>query len=115
MKILKMPDGSTTAILQGRKRFEALDFDYVDKIIVVRIKLLEDLIPLKDMKFNATMSSLRDYAKKIIELSPQIPSEANFMLQNIKNNGFLINFIASNMNIGVDKKQEILEMELLEK
>ncbi len=115
MKILKMPDGSTTAILQGRKRFEALDFDYVDKIIVVRIKLLEDLIPLKDMKFNATMSSLRDYAKKIIELSPQIPSEANFMLQNIKNNGFLINFIASNMNIGVDKKQEILEMESYQK
>lgn len=115
MKILKMPDGSTTAILQGRKRFEALDFDFVDKIIVVRVKLLEDIIPLKDMKFNATMSSLRDYAKKIIELSPQIPSEANFMLQNIKNNGFLINFIASNMNIGVDKKQDILEMESYQK
>ncbi|HRG42454.1 MAG TPA: endopeptidase La, partial [Saprospiraceae bacterium] len=62
-----------------------------------------------NVEFNAIISSIRDYAKKIVELSPNIPSEANLMLKNIKNNGFLINFIASNMNLGVAKKQEILE------
>jgi ATP-dependent Lon protease len=109
MKILKMPDGNTTAILQGRKRFQSGAFIVSDKLMEVEVNLIEDKIPGKNIKFNASMAAIRDYSKKIIELSPNIPSEANFMLQNIKNNGFLLNFISSNMNIGVDKKQELLQ------
>ena len=109
MKILKMPDGSTTAILQGRKRFRPGTFIPNDKMLEATIHIIEDVLPLKNVEFNAIISSIRDYAKKIVELSPNIPSEANLMLKNIKNNGFLINFIASNMNLGVAKKQEILE------
>jgi len=109
MKILKMPDGSTTAILQGRKRFRPGTFIPNDKMLEATIHIIEDVVPLKNVEFNAIISSIRDYAKKIVELSPNIPSEANLMLKNIKNNGFLINFIASNMNLGVAKKQEILE------
>ena len=109
MKILKMPDGSTTAIPQGRKRFRPGTFIPNDKMLEATIHIIEDVVPLKNVEFNAIISSIRDYAKKIVELSPNIPSEANLMLKNIKNNGFLINFIASNMNLGVAKKQEILE------
>ncbi|MBK8517270.1 MAG: endopeptidase La [Saprospiraceae bacterium] len=111
MKILKMPDGSTTAILQGRKRFTPGAYINNDKMLEAEINILEDNIPLADLEFNAMISSVRDYAKKIIELSPNIPSEANMMLQNIRNNGFLLNFISSNMNLGVDKKQEILAVD----
>lgn len=109
MKILKMPDGSTTAILQGRKRFRPGTFIPNDKMLEATIHIVEDVVPLKNVEFNAIISSIRDYAKKIVELSPNIPTEANLMLKNIKNNGFLINFIASNMNLVVAKKQEILE------
>ncbi|MBK9255522.1 MAG: endopeptidase La [Saprospiraceae bacterium] len=110
IKILKMPDGSTTAILQGRKRFQPLVLHDNDKILEASVVLLEDKVPTGNMEFNAIISSVRDYSRKIIELSPHIPTEATMMLQNIKNNAFLLNFIASNMNIGVPKKQEILEI-----
>lgn len=109
MKILKMPDGNTTAILQGRKRFRCGEFIATEKMLEVEVNVIEDKVPSKNIKFNASMAAIRDYSRKIIELSPNIPSEANFMLQNIKNNGFLLNFISSNMNIGVDKKQELLQ------
>ncbi|MBK8621405.1 MAG: endopeptidase La [Saprospiraceae bacterium] len=111
MKILRMPDGNTTAILQGRKRFRATQFHVSEKLLEVQPSTIEDVTPVKNIKFNATMASIRDFAKKIIELSPNIPSEANFMLQNIKNNAFLVHFISSNLNLGVDKKQELLQTE----
>jgi len=109
MKILRMPDGSTTAILQGRKRFTPGVFVENEKMLEASVNIIEESVPLKNIEFNAIMSTVRDFSKKIVELSPNIPSEANMMLQNIKNNGFLLNFIASNMNLGVAKKQEILE------
>ena len=115
IKILKMPDGSTTAILQGRKRFMPVHFTENEKILEASIQTLEDHAPASNMAFNAMISSIRDYAKKIIDLSPHIPPEATMMLQNIRNNAFLLNFISSNMNIGVSKKQEILEMTDYEK
>jgi len=110
MKILKMPDGSTTAILQGRKRFRPGTFIPNEKMMESSVEIIEDVVPSKkNVEFNAIMSSIRDFAKKIVELSPNIPTEANMMIKNIKNDGFLINFIASNINMGVNKKQEILE------
>lgn len=109
MKILKMPDGSTTAILQGRKRFIPETFFPNQKMLEASIDIIQEDVPLKSIEFNATMSTVRDFAQKIVTLSPHIPSEASLMLQNIKNNSFLLNFIASNMNLDVIKKQEILE------
>lgn len=108
MKILKMPDGSTTAILQGRKRFKPELFQDNPKMLEASVQILEDNVPVDHVEFDAMASSIKDYAYKIIELSPNIPSDAKIMLENIKNKGFLINFIASNMNLDIDKKQEIL-------
>jgi ATP-dependent Lon protease len=109
MKILKMPDGSTTAILQGRKRFIPRKFVDNPKHLEAEIEILEENIPVKDVEYDAIISTIKDYAKKIIDLSPNIPNEANIMLQNIRNSGFLLNFIASNMNLDVQVKQELLE------
>ncbi|MEZ4926472.1 MAG: endopeptidase La [Saprospiraceae bacterium] len=110
LKLLKMPDGSTTAILQGRKRFQLEEVTSEDPFFMGRITILEyDQVKHK-MEFKALISSVRDSAKQIIELSPQIPSEAVVMLKNINNDNFLLNFIASNLGIPVNHKQDILEI-----
>ncbi|MFN0013451.1 MAG: endopeptidase La [Saprospiraceae bacterium] len=110
LKLLKMPDGSTTAILQGRKRFLLEDMVTEDPYMVGRIATLEYVQPKHKLEFRALISSIRDSAKQIIELSPQIPSEAVVMLKNITNDNFLLNFIASNLNIKIEEKQAILEI-----
>jgi ATP-dependent Lon protease len=89
IKILKMPDGSTTAILQGRTRFQAGAFLPNLRMLEAEVHLINDKPPVKNIEFNAIISTIRDYAKQIIELSPNIPSEAALMLQNIKNDSFL--------------------------
>jgi ATP-dependent Lon protease len=109
LKLLKMPDGSTTAILQGRKRFHLDDMLTEDPYMLGRIHVLEYELSKNKMEFKALVSSIRDAAKQIIELSPQIPSEAVVMLKNINNDNFLLNFIASNLGIKLHDKQELLE------
>lgn len=114
LKLLKMPDGSTTAILQGRKRFHLDTVLSEDPYMIGQVTTLEyDAIKNK-LEFKALISSVRDAAKQIIELSPQIPSEAVVMLKNINNDNFLLNFIASNLSIQVGQKQEILEVNNLQ-
>jgi ATP-dependent Lon protease len=116
LKLLKMPDGSTTAILQGRKRFQLREMVTEDPYMVGHVLAMEYVQPKNKMEFRALISSIRDAAKQIIELSPQIPSEAVVMLKNINNDNFLLNFIASNLGINVTEKQAILEInELREK
>lgn len=113
IKVLKMPDGNTTAILQGRKRFilEAIvSEDPYQRAKIKPINLEKTSDPLE---FAATISSIRDLAKRIIELSPHIPTEAVLMLQNIKNDNFLLSFIASNLNISISEKQSILTIDNL--
>ncbi len=113
IKVLKMPDGNTTAILQGRKRFNLdaiISDDPYQRAKISTISLEEVTDPLE---FSATISSIRDLAKRIIELSPHIPTEAVMMLQNIKNNNFLLSFIASNLNISIAEKQSILTIDNL--
>lgn len=110
LKLLKMPDGSTTAILQGRKRFQLEEMVSEDPYMMGRITTLEYTQPKHKLEFRALISSIRDSAKQIIELSPQIPSEAVVMLKNITNDNFLLNFIASNLNIKIEEKQAILEV-----
>ncbi|GAB4490877.1 MAG: endopeptidase La [Saprospiraceae bacterium] len=110
LKLLRMPDGSTTAILQGRKRFYLDEMVSEDPYMVGRVSTLEYEQPKNKLEFRALISSVRDAARQIIELSPQIPSEAVVMLKNINNDNFLLNFIASNLGIKVNEKQEILEI-----
>ncbi|HPK09459.1 MAG TPA: endopeptidase La [Saprospiraceae bacterium] len=111
IKVLKMPDNSITAILQGRSRFKVDSTIQDEPYLKASFSILQEEDLKKDIEFNATISSIKDTAKRIIELSPQLPPEANLMLQNIKSNGFLLNFISSNVNIPTAKKQELLEME----
>jgi ATP-dependent Lon protease len=110
LKLLKMPDGSTTAILQGRKRFHLDSLTQEDPYMEGQISTLEYDQPKNKLEFRALISSVRDAARQIIELSPQIPSEAVVMLKNINNDNFLLNFIASNLGIPVNHKQDILEI-----
>lgn len=113
LKLLKMPDGSTTAILQGRRRFRVNDQISDEPFMLGSITVLEYEEAKNKLEFRALVSSIRDAAKQIIELSPQIPSEAVVMLKNISNDTFLLNFIASNLGIKVSEKQEILELDNL--
>lgn len=109
LKLLKMPDGSLTAILQGRRRFRTVevlrDLPYMEG----RIELLEYVQPRNKLEFEALISSIQDQAKQIIELSPNIPSEASVVLRNIGNPSFLLNFISSNLSVDIEVKQRILE------
>ncbi len=108
VKLIKMPDGSTTAILQGRARVQ-LDFlDQETPFLQGNVTALPDGKIDKELEYDATVSSLKDIARKIIELTPTIPNEAVVMLDNIKKRDFLVNFIASNLNKNVVKKQNIL-------
>jgi ATP-dependent Lon protease len=109
IKLLKMPDGTNTAILQGRKRCELVSILREEPYMEGKVDYPKDEEPEDTMEFDALISSVRDLAKNIIEMSPQIPSEAILMLQNIQNKSFLLNFIASNLNIDVDKKQVLLK------
>lgn len=108
IKLLKMPDGKTTAILQGRVRVSLDSIDSDEPYLTASVSYLDEIPAVDEMEFNATVSSIKDLAKKIIDLSPRIPSEAVIMLDNIKTPHFLINFIASNLNKNVLKKQNIL-------
>src|SRR6201985_2372509 len=102
IKMLQMPDGNTTVILQGKKRFHLKDEVQSEPYIKATIE------PFKDIK--AMISSIKDMAMNIIQLSPNIPSEAGIAIRNIESTSFLINFIASNMNADMDAKQRLLEM-----
>ena len=115
MKLLKMPDGSITAILQGRQRFGLDELLSESPFLLGKITVVEDKEAKNKMEFNAIISSIKDLAQQIIELSTQIPSEAVVMLKNINSGSFLMNFITSNLGINVATKQEILEISDLAK
>ena len=111
LKIFTMPDNTVTAIIQGRKRINCRSFEQSSSLLEVSVDYLGEKIPGKSVEFDALMSSIRDTARRIIELSPQIPNEATMMIQNIKNESYLVNFIASNLNIDTVTKQELLSTE----
>ena len=111
IRMLRMPDGSTTAIIQGKKRFEILNMVKVDPFFTASIKEFTEVRPdKKDKEFGALISSLKDLAMNIIKASPNIPSEASFAIKNIDSPSFLVNFISSNMNAEVLEKQKMLEV-----
>ncbi len=109
LKLLKMPDGSSTAIIQGRNRFRLEQLTQEEPYLEGRITYQSMAAAPEDMEQKALISTIRDKATRIIELSPNIPNEAVMMLKNIKKEAYLINFIASNLSAGVPVKQEILK------
>ncbi len=114
LKILEMPDGTTTAIIQGKKRFQLEDILYDDPYHVGKILLKkEEGVPENDPEYNAIAESLKDMAGKIVKYSSNIPNEAGFALKNIENMLFLINFISSNTDVDYQNKQELLEIDNL--
>ncbi len=114
LKILEMPDGTTTAIIQGKKRFELVDILYDEPYHVGKIRTQkEESLPENDPEYNAISESLKDMAGKIVKYSSNIPNEAGFALKNIESMLFLINFISSNTDIDYRNKQELLEIDNL--
>lgn len=110
MRLIKMPDGSTTAIIQGRVRFATKELVQVEPYMKAKIDLLHDTMPVEDKQFDATILSIKDLAAEIIKLNPQIPSEASIVLRNISNPVTLTHFISSNLNIPTNEKQKLLEI-----
>jgi ATP-dependent Lon protease len=113
LKLLRMPDGTTTAILRGQKRFRLLELLQERPYMKGKIQILEHNAPEDPLEFEALVSTILDLAKKIVELSPNIPAEAMVMLRSFNEPNFLLNFIASNMAVKLDIKQHILEIDNL--
>ena len=110
LKTLKMPDGNITAIIQGRKRFRLEEMLDKDPYFKAQVTELNEVKPIKeDEEFSALVSSIKDLALRIVEESPNIPTEASIAINNIKSSSFTINFVSSNMNIGLAEKQSLLE------
>ncbi len=110
VKLIKMPDGGTTIIIQGKKRFELLNMVSEDPYFRASIRMLaDDEVPTQE-DFNAIVSSIKDLATQIIQLSPNLPTEASIILKNIENPSFLINFVSSNLNSDLAEKQGLLEI-----
>ncbi|MFT5844637.1 MAG: ATP-dependent Lon protease [Saprospiraceae bacterium] len=111
MKMLKMPDGNTTVILQGKKRLQLKELIQEEPYLRAEIVEFPDIKSTTSKnKIKALKASLKDSAEQIVKLSPQIPSEAAFAIKNIESLSFLVNFISSNMNSTVAEKQQLLEM-----
>ncbi len=111
IKMLRMPDGNTTVIIQGKKRFKINEFTQSEPYHKAKIIGFNEAKPSKDDKeFQAIVSNLKEISHQIIKQSPNIPTEASFALNNIESNTFLINFISSNMNATTGDKQRMLEV-----
>jgi ATP-dependent Lon protease len=110
LKVLKMPDGNTTVIIQGKKRFVVEKVISDNPYLKAIIQGVPEIIPDNtDKEFKAIIDSIKDLALQIIKHSPNIPSEASFAIKNIESSSFLINFVSSNMNLKVSQKQDLLE------
>ncbi|RME17373.1 MAG: endopeptidase La, partial [Bacteroidetes bacterium] len=110
LKVLKMPDGNTTVILQGRKKFVIEKIIQTEPYLKAKIQSLEEApIDKDEEEFVAIISSIKDVAVKIIKQSPNIPTEASFAVQNIESPAYLVSFIASHINIPSAEKQKLLE------
>ncbi|MBI9042799.1 endopeptidase La [Lutibacter sp.] len=110
LRMLKMPDGNTTVIIQGKKRFEIESIVQEKPYFQATTKACEeDRTQEKDAEFEAIIESIKEMAIRIIKENPNLPSEATFAIKNIESNPFLINFVSANMNLKVEEKQELLE------
>jgi ATP-dependent Lon protease len=107
-KLIKMPDGGTTIIIQGKKRFKIEEITADDPYFKAKIKPLDEEVLKNDGDFDAMVGSIKDLASQIISISPNLPSEAAIILKNIENPSFLIHFVSSNLNSDIKDKQRLL-------
>lgn len=109
LRVLKMPDGNTTVIIQGKKRFEIDEIVQEEPYLKATVKeALEDRSVEDTKEFQVVIDSVKELALQVIKENPMLPSEASFAIKNIQSNSFLVNFISSNMDLGVKEKQELL-------
>ena len=109
MKMLRMPDGNITAIIQGRKLMHLNEMVQEDPYLKASVTELVEEKPEKgDKEFDALVDSIKDIALEIVKESPNIPTEAQLAIRNIESPSFLVNFVCSNMDVEVKKKQELL-------
>ncbi len=108
VKEFKMPDGSITVLLRGRKRVQISQIVQEEPFLKATYNILEDIMPSSDSEFEAMIGSVVDISREIIEVSPNIPNEATKLLDNINDNNFLLNFIASNVESEITEKMDIL-------
>ncbi len=108
IRLMRMPDGSSTVIIQGKRRIRIDEFTQVDPFFKAKVSTLSDDENSEDKEFKAIIDSIRDISQKIINLAPNIPSEAAIALKNIDSSTFLVHFVASNLNISLEEKQDIL-------
>ncbi len=113
LKILEMPDGSTSVIIQGKRRYSIREFISEEPYFKAKVEPLTDVTSQNDNEFNAIVGSLKDLSIKIAQFTANVPPEATFAVKNIENSTFLINFICSNTDISVEDKQKLLEIESL--
>ncbi|MFV0249407.1 MAG: endopeptidase La [Tenacibaculum sp.] len=110
LRVLKMPDGNTTVIIQGRKRFEIKKITQNKPYLKAKVEEAIDDKKIDNVKeFDAIIESIKDIAIQVINENPMLPSEASFAIKNIQSNSFLVNFISSNMELSVSQKQSLLE------
>ena len=110
VKLIKMPDGGTTIIIQGKNRFLIEAVIEEEPYFKAKIKKLEEEESPKDVDFDAYVANIKDLAADIVQLSPNIPTEASIILRNIENPAFLIHFVSSNLNTDIKDKQRLLEL-----
>jgi ATP-dependent Lon protease len=111
LRVLKMPDGNITVIIQGKKRFRVAEIITEEPYMNATVLEVPESSPAKnDKEFSAIIDSIKDLAIEIIKHSPNIPNEASFAIKNIESSSFLVNFVSSNMNLSVKEKQELLEI-----
>jgi ATP-dependent Lon protease len=111
IKILQMPDGNTTVIIQGKKRFELIEIMQLEPYFRATVKQYESLNKIPDdQSFSALIQSIKDLSIQIIHQSPNIPTEASFAIRNIESPAFLVNFVSGNLNVTSTEKQKLLEM-----
>ncbi len=111
LRVLKMPDGNTTVIIQGKKRFKLTGPVAEEPYLISKVESFNEIKPpAEDTEFPAILDTIKELSLKIIKESPNIPTEASFAIKNIESSSFLVNFISSNMSLEVEQKQELLEI-----
>ena len=114
LRVLKMPDGNTTVIIQGKKRFEITEMIQDQPYLKAKVKEATEDKDVKDPKeFGAIIESIKEQSLEVIKENPMLPTEASFAIKNIKSDSFLVNFISSNMELSVRQKQVVLEKDNL--
>lgn len=111
IKLIKMPDGSKSIVIQGKSGFEVEEFTQSKPFFKAKVKAFPKEMDIQGVELDASIRNIKETATRIINLSPNIPSEATIAVNNINSPTFLLNFISSNLNVGIEQKQQLLEIQ----